>query len=197
MDNASNLIEINTQHPRKTIIMDSVENLENYLNLYKIDIVFINWVLHHLVSNTYKKTRNNIINTLSIIKSNEHIKYLAIFENMYNGIVFDSLPSRLVYQITSLKSIKTLTRKMGANTAGIGVSFLSKKMWITLLSDIFGEDNISVTDFHFWDIPFIKKIFLHIKNIHFSLFWINKYPPPPPKGESKSPLGDLGVNNIL
>jgi len=173
LDNASNLIEINTQHPRKTIILDSVENLEKYLNTYEIDIVFINWVLHHLVSNTYKKTRSNIVNTLSIIKKNKQIKYLAIFENMYNGILFDSLPSRLIYQITSLKSVKLLTRKMGANTAGVGVSFLSKKMWIKLFGTIFGENNnISVIDFHFWQVPFIRKLFLHIKNIHMSLFWI-------------------------
>ena len=43
LDNATNLIEINTQHPRKTIIMDSVENLESYLKTYTVDIVFINW----------------------------------------------------------------------------------------------------------------------------------------------------------
>jgi len=172
LDNAPNLIEINTQHPRKTIIMDSVENLENYLDTYKIDIVFINWVLHHLVSNTYKKTRSNIINTLSIIKRDKQIKYLAVFENMYNGIIIDSLPSRMIYQITSLKSIKQLARKMGANTAGIGVSFLSKKMWIELFGSIFGKENIEITDFHFWKVPLIRKIFLHIKNIHMSLLWI-------------------------
>ena len=172
LDNASNLIEINTQHPRKTIILDSVENLENYLNTYDIDIVFINWVLHHLVSDSYQKTRSNIVNTLTIIKRNKHVKYLSIFENMYNGILFDSLPSRLIYQITSLKSIKLLARKMGANTAGIGVSFLSKKMWIKLFSSIFGEANINAKDFHYWKVPFIRKIFLHIKNINMSLFWI-------------------------
>ena len=172
LDNAPNLIEINTQHSRKTIIMDSVENLENYLSNYKIDIVFINWVLHHLVSNSYKKTRSNIVNTLSIIKRDKQIKYLAVFENMYNGIVFDSLPSRLIYQITSLQSIKLLARKMGANTAGIGVSFLSKKMWMELFGNIFGKTNIDVKDFHFWKVPVIRKIFLHIKNIHMSLFWI-------------------------
>ena len=172
LDNASNLIEINTKHPRKTIIQDSVENLENYLTVYDIDIVFINWVLHHLVSDTYKKTRNNMINTLAIIKQNEHVKYLAIFENMYNGILIDSLPSKLIYHITSLKSVKLLTRKMGANTAGVGVSFLSKKMWIKLFSAIFDKNNINVIDFHFWEVPIIRKVFLHIKNIHMSLFWI-------------------------
>jgi len=176
LDNASNLIEINTQHPRKTIILDSVENLEKYLNIYSIDIVFINWVLHHLVSNTYTNTRINIANILLIIKRNERIKYLAIFENMYNGSVFDSLPSKLIYQITSLKSIKLLARKMGANTAGIGVCFLSKKMWIKLFCNIFGDANINVIDFHFWEVPVIRKIFLHIKNIYMSLFWIkNNY----------------------
>jgi len=172
LDNASNLIEINTKHPRKTIIMDSVENLETYLNEYAMDVVFINWVLHHLVSSTYKKTRSNMVNTLSIIQRDKHIRYLAVFENMYNGILFDSLPSKLIYRITSLQSIQRWTKKMGANTAGVGVSFLSKKMWMKLFSSIFGEANISVVDFHFWKFPLVRKIFLHIKNIHMSLFWI-------------------------
>lgn len=172
LDNASNLIEINTLHPRKTIIMDSVENLENYLNNYEIDIVFINWVLHHLVSNTYKKTRSNIVNTLTIIKRNKNVKYVAIFENMYNGILFDTLPSKLIYQLTSLQSIKLLARKMGANTAGTGVSFLSKRTWTKLLSAIFGSSNLHVTDFGLWGVPFIRKVFLHIKSIYVSLFWI-------------------------
>jgi hypothetical protein len=172
LDNAPNLIEVNTLHPRKTIIMDSVENLEKYLNEYTVDIVFINWVLHHLVSNTYKKTRNNIVNTLSIIKRNEHVKYVAVFENMYNGIFIDSLPSKIIYQITSLQSIKRLTRKMGANTAGTGVSFLSKQIWTKSLSAIYGNINIHIIDFEIWKIPVWYKIFLHIKNIYVSLFWI-------------------------
>ena len=172
LDNASNLIEINTQHSRKTIILDSVENLEKYLNAHEIDVVFINWVLHHLVSETYSKTRSNILNTLNIIKRNKKVKYVSIFENLYNGILIDSLPSRLIFQITSLKSIKLLAKKMGANTAGIGVSFLSKKMWINLFDSIFGKENTGIVDFHFWEVPLIRKIFLHIKNIHMSLFWI-------------------------
>ena len=172
LDNASNLIEINTQRPRKTIIPDSVENLENYLNEYDIDIVFINWVLHHLVSDTYKKTRTNVENTLSIIKRNKHIRYLAVFENNYNGILFDSLPSRLIFQITSMKSIKSVARKMGANTAGVGVSFLSKKMWMKLFGSVFSEANIRIVDFHCWEVPLIRKVFLHIKNIYMSLYWI-------------------------
>ena len=172
LDNASNLIEINKKNPRKTIIMDSVENIEKYLNTYSFDIVFINWVLHHLVSNTYKDTRSNIINTLTVIKLSGKVRYLSIFENMYNGIFFDTLPSKLIYQMTSLQSIKFLTKKMGANTAGIGVSFLSRKMWVYIFNSIFGNSNLNIIDFNFWSVPVIRKIFLHIKSIHISLFWI-------------------------
>jgi phospholipid N-methyltransferase len=172
LDNAPNLIEINTQQARKTIIMDSAENIEHYLNTYEVDIIFINWVLHHLVSNTYQKTRNNVLNILGTIKRNERVKYVAIFENMYNGILFDSLPSKIIYHITSLQSVKRLTKKMGANTAGIGVSFLSKKTWLKIFNAIFGSSNVSVVDFHLWEIPVVRKVFLHIKNTHMSLCWI-------------------------
>jgi len=172
LDNASNLIEINSKQPRKTIIMDSVENLEKYLKTYDVDIIFINWVLHHLVSNTYQKTKNNVVNVLKIIKQDKQVKYVAIFENMYNGALFDTLPGKLIYHLTSFKSIKILTRKMGANTAGTGVSFLSRKTWIKLFSSVFGDANFSIFDFGLWPVPVVRKIFLHIKSIHVSLFWI-------------------------
>ena len=172
LDNATNLIEINKENLRKKIILDSVENLEKYLNANNVDIIFINWVLHHLVSDSYKKTRHNITNILRIIKQNQNVKYVAIFENMYNGIIFDNLPSWLIFQLTSLKSIKKITKKMGANTAGVGVSFLSKKTWVKLFNQIFGNNRFEVVDFELWTTPISRKLFLHMKNAYMSLFWI-------------------------
>ncbi|MDR1719614.1 MAG: class I SAM-dependent methyltransferase [Dysgonamonadaceae bacterium] len=173
LDNAKNLIEINKENPRKKIILDSVENLETYLSVNHVDIVFINWVLHHLVSNTYRQTRQNIENTLKVIRSHRDVHYLAIFENMYNGIWFDNLPSRLIFQLTSFKPAKMLMKRMGANTAGVGVSFLSMKKWMSIFDALFGRGSYQRVDFGLWNVPLIRKLFLHIKTIHMSLFWIN------------------------
>ncbi len=57
LDNATNLIKINKPHPRKTIVTDSAANLEKYLRAETVDLVFINWVLHHLVSASWRRTR--------------------------------------------------------------------------------------------------------------------------------------------
>lgn len=69
---------------------------------------------------------------------------VSIFENMYDGVVVDQLPSYLIYHLTSLKSISPLTRFLGANTGGTGVCFLSKTQldgifqragWVFFLTD--------------------------------------------------------------
>ena len=173
LDNATNLIEINKHNPRKKIILDSAENLEIYLKENHVDLIFINWVLHHLVSDSYSKTRHNVLNILKTVKNNPNVKYFAVFENMYNGILFDNLPSKIIFYLTSLKSIKAIVRRMGANTAGVGVAFLSKKTWTNIFTNVFGKNSFEVVDFESWKIPFLRQLFLHIKTTNMSLFWIS------------------------
>ncbi len=48
---------------------------------------------------------------------------------MYDGAVFDALPSHLIYELTASKALAGITWRMGANTAGVGVCFRSKRGW--------------------------------------------------------------------
>ena len=49
---------------------------------------------------------------------------------MYQGWVVENVPGRLIYHLTSAKLTASLARRMGANTAGVGVCFLSKHQWL-------------------------------------------------------------------
>ena len=100
LDNSDYLLSKNEPNSRKTIICDSIANASLYVK--DINIVFMNWVLHHLVSDSYKESYSNINQVLTIAKSmlkNDGNSFISIFECMYNGIVFDSLPSYLIYYL--------------------------------------------------------------------------------------------------
>ncbi len=170
LDNSELLLSKNEPNERKTIICESVKNLSQ-LDI-KYDLVCLNWLLHHLVSDSYWESRKNISQTLNdaaILLSSQG--RISIFENMYDGIIFDQLPSYLIFHLTSAKAIKTLIKKMGANTASIGVCFLSKNQWYATLKNTSLEIQ-QYSDDEPWSIPMIRKIFLHLGYIRVGHFWL-------------------------
>jgi len=170
LDNSELLLSKNQPNKRKTIICESVKNL-GQLDM-KYDLVCINWLLHHLVSDSYRETRKNISQTLNdaalLLTSQGRI---SIFENMYDGIIVDQLPSYLIFHLTSAKAIKTLIKKMGANTASIGVCFLSKNQWYSTLKNT-SLEILQYTDDDPWSVPMIRKFFLHLGHIRAGHFWL-------------------------
>lgn len=172
LDNSELLIKKQKFNFRKELICDSVENLSS-LN-QKYDIIFFNWLLHHLVADSYTESKNNILLALNsaIPLLCEHGR-ISIYENMYDGLILDSLPSSLVYNLTSNRAIAAVTRKMGANTAGVGVCFLSKNQWISTLNKT-DLELIKYSDDDKWSIPLTWNVFLHIKSIHCGHFWLMK-----------------------
>jgi Methyltransferase domain len=170
LDNAQLLLDRNKTNSRKTIICDSVENLNGIDNKY--DLIFFNWLLHHLIGNSYSETRKNMSNALqAVIPLLTPIGRVSIFENMYDGLVIDGLPGRLIFTLTSSKAIAGFTKKMGANTAGIGVCFLSQKQWIKTISKT-GLKSLEYTDDEKWSVPWKFRVFLHLGNIRFGHFWL-------------------------
>lgn len=171
IDNSKLLLEKNTFNERKTLIYTSVESLEEVFVKKKFDIIFINWVLHHLVNKSYIKTHQNIGNTLVSAKRLLSSKgYLSIFENIYNGIFFANLPSYLIFQLTSSQLISPIIKYLGANTAGCGVCFLSKNQWEYLINKA-GFQVLNYTDSQEKDISSIQKLILHIGNAREGHFW--------------------------
>ncbi|MFH1214203.1 MAG: class I SAM-dependent methyltransferase [Candidatus Neomarinimicrobiota bacterium] len=171
LDNSALLINKNKPHDRKRVIVNSVENIGTGNN-EKYDLIFLNWLLHHLVDNTYRLTRQNIDGILLTIRSLLADRgRVSIFENMYNGLIFDRAPGWLVYQLTSQKLIAPIVAKAGANTAGVGVCFLSEKQWHSCIQG----NGFEILDYYrddVWEIPWTWNLFLHISKIYCGHFWL-------------------------
>ena len=174
LDSSEVLISRNLEDARKTLIIDSVENIESIDTRY--DIIFLHWLLHHVVSDSYKETRRNQIWTLKVAKShlNRNGK-ISVFENLYDGSLSDKLPGWLIYQLTSCRALSGITSRLGANTAGVGVCFLSKKEWFSAIHDA-GLDvlNYAEPDNWAWSLPQIQRICLHIQRRYVGHFWLGE-----------------------
>ena len=170
IDNSELLLNRNAPNSRKSIICDSVEKLDQLVDK-KYDIVFFNLILHHLVGSDYSSTRAFQRKALSqatkVLKENGKI---SIFENIYDGSIFDSLPSHMIFNLTSSKILKSLVSKLGANTAGVGVCFLSKANWLKEFNNV-GLEAQAYSDHREFNINKIKKIILHLGYIRGGQFW--------------------------
>ncbi len=173
LDNSEVLLAKNLSHERKTVICDSVENLGR-INA-KFDVICVHWLLHHLVSDSYVLTRQNQLATLTMLTNLMTPRgRVSVFENMYNGWLIDGLPGWLIYHLTSAKAIAAITRRMGANTSGVGACFLSKKQWLTTIHDSrMHLRNYMEPDKWVWPLKPEWRLFLHLGQIRVGHFWLN------------------------
>jgi ubiquinone/menaquinone biosynthesis C-methylase UbiE len=122
---------------------ESVNNLNRlYTNEY-FDLIFVNRAFHHFVATTWDETIRNItdiMRQISILIKKDG--YLCIADHFYNGLFFDVSASKMIYKLTSCKIplIVKIFRSIDANSAGVGVCFLSKIMWYK----IFEKNNLDV-----------------------------------------------------
>ena len=171
LDNSEYLLSLNKESDRKTIVCESVENLGGALAGRKYDIVFLNWLLHHLVSGSYNKTRSNMVECLTqatgLLSPRGRV---SVFENLYDGLLFDAFPGYFIYRLTASRMLAPLTKRLGANTAGVGVCFLSRREWEKTV----GSSGLAVasfdTDFK-KNLPLHRKLMLHLKDLEVGLFW--------------------------
>jgi aspartate/methionine/tyrosine aminotransferase len=92
--------------------------------------------------------------------------YLCIVDLFYNGYLYDKAPSKIIYTLTSCKNpiIKSFSKKMGAESAGVGVCFLSKSMWLNL----FNKSNLNllkISEKENYQLKWYKKYPLFIKSL--------------------------------
>lgn len=147
-----------------------MQKLNEWLEDETFDFISVNWLLHHLAQDSYRKTRRLQSETMSLIhKRIKPTGCISVYEDIIEGIVSDTLTSWFVYQITSAKLIAPIVRYYGGAPASIGVCFQSKKM----LHDVFREAGyevlhyISYKDF---DLNPVKKLFLLIRSMRQALF---------------------------
>ena len=118
-----------------TFIEESAEKLGEIFKKETFDIVFAKFVFHHFVKDSWTKSikcMEEIITQIKyIMKKNS---YLCIIDQFYNGLLGDASASKMIYSFTTCKIqfLKAIFKKMGAQSAGVGVCFLSKKMWYRL-----------------------------------------------------------------
>ena len=187
LDSSELLLSRNQPNQRKALLLDSVENLDQLNARY--DIIIVNWVLHHVVGDSYAVTRRNQLWALRALAGllTERGR-ISVFENVYDGLWLDNLPGWLIYQLSANEAIRGITRRLGANTAGVGVCFLSKKQWLYTMSDA-GLEVLRYTepDSWSWSVPPSWKICLHIRRRYVSHFWLR------PRRNTSVTLGHLAA----
>jgi hypothetical protein len=128
------LLNKNTPHPNKRLINNTYQMLNDRSSFNAIQF---NWVLHHFVCDTYRKSCAAQESALE--KARELLTpggQIFIFENFYEGTGFVELPCKIIYQITSSRALQNIAARMGANTAGVGVCFHSESHWTKLLEKL-------------------------------------------------------------
>lgn len=182
LDNSAVLIARNQPNERKTVILDSVESVERIDARY--DMIFLHWLLHHLVSDSYAHTRKNQLGTLNAAKARLAAGgRISVFENFYDGLLIDNLPGLLIYLLTSCRALAGVTRRLGANTAGVGVCFLSKQEWLSSFRDAGLEVlGFAEPDQWVWRLPPVRRILLHVRRRYQGHFWLcaRELPPQTP-----------------
>ncbi len=117
-------------------ICDSVENLKILFEENSFDLIFANRVFHHFVQSSWRKSLNSMdeyMHTIRTLLKNDGL--FCVMDHFYNGAIIDSSSSFLIYTLTSIKNpyIAKIVKNLGAESAGVGTCFLSKRMWITKL----------------------------------------------------------------
>jgi len=136
LDPAQVLLDRNSPNPRKTLVNSTVEEIGDKLGEEKFDLITVNWVLHHLVLGSYKETREHQLANLRRLGTYvSQDGKISVFENVLEGMMLPDLPARAVFGITSSRLLSPITKRLGANTAGTGVCYLSRRQWLALMSE--------------------------------------------------------------
>ena len=174
LDNSEYLLSKNKKnHRKKKIVCDSIFNA--HLHIKDADIIFLNWVLHHLVSDTYNDSYNNIMSALDMTRMLAKERgFVSVFELMYDGLLFDNLPSHIIYTLSQSKILSLVFRKIktSAAVAGIGVLFLSRTEW----GKIIAKTNLTLdryADDEQIKFPLYQKVVLHLGNVRYGHFWLS------------------------
>jgi SAM-dependent methyltransferase len=160
-------------NPRKTVIEVNVEEIKTLFPEQKFDIIFMNWVLHHFVKGGYRTTMRTQVDILTqakdLLSKNGRI---IVLENLPDGLFGETVCSFIINRVTSSKIFAPIVKKMGGNTAGVGICFLGERQWSKqfLLAGLRIE---KITKFAKWSLNPIKKIALTIKSIRARIFVVS------------------------
>jgi SAM-dependent methyltransferase len=172
LDNSEILLARNTASVRKTLVYGSADSLDGIKGPF--DLVSVHWLLHHLVGESYRQTRQHQLEALQAVRRLLTPRgRVSIFENMYQGWLFEDLPGRLIYQVTAARWLAGLTRRMGANTGGVGVCFLSRRQWLASFRDSgFEVVAYAEPDDWEWSLRLEWRLLLHLGDVRVGHVWL-------------------------
>jgi SAM-dependent methyltransferase len=153
VDSAQFMLDQNKPHPRKQLILGNLEDLPHYVKIENrggvrclYDLICFSDVLHHCICPSYQETRQLqttiLKNAKTLLSPNGHI---IVSERIVNSWLTDEYSVKLIYHLTRNKPLAKIIRFFGANTAGIGVCFISEKLFHKLCKD---AGLVSVEDIH-------------------------------------------------
>lgn len=172
LDNGEVLLRQNRPHPRKTTVLESATRLVERLGRGRYDLVSMNWLLHHLVTETYAGTRalqSRVLREAAGLLSPGG--RVLVMENLYEGTVFRTFPGRLVYELTSSRVLAPVTRRLGANTAGCGLCCLHHTQW----QRTFKRCGLGISDVLIsrpWKLSLLRRTVLLLGTIRSVLYWL-------------------------
>lgn len=130
------LLSRNRPHRRKTVLCVDASRLTQTFQSASLDVIFVHRLLHHLVGDSYAESigiiRNVLCQCAAILKPTGR---LSIIENIWNGRFVDKLAGQLLYLATSSRTLAPAARRLGANTAGTGICYVSDRFLIRMLQD--------------------------------------------------------------
>jgi ubiquinone/menaquinone biosynthesis C-methylase UbiE len=172
LDPGEVLLRENKPNLRKETLLARAEDLDELFVTRKFDLILFNWILHHLVLDSYEKTV--ALQRTVIAKASQLLNRggaISVLENLYEGTIVDGVPSRLIFELTSSKTLEPVVRRLGANTAGCGVCFRSRKSWQE------DAENAGLAVKTFMElspkpIGFLKELLLHVGFVGHGFFWL-------------------------
>jgi ubiquinone/menaquinone biosynthesis C-methylase UbiE len=172
LDSGEVLLRENKPNLRKETLLARAEDLDELFATRKFDLILFNWILHHLVLDSYEKTVE--LQRAVIAKATRLLNRggaISVLENLYEGAIVDGVPSRLIFELTSSKMLEPLVRRLGANTARCGVCFRSRKAW----QEDAERAGLAVKTFIELTpkpIGLIKELLLHVGFVGHGFFWL-------------------------
>lgn len=176
VDSAQFMLDQNIPHPRKRLVLENLENLFMLgRNGERFDLICFIDVLHHCVTKTYRNTRAM---QMTILKNAAQLLspqgQILISERIMESWVCDGFSSRFIYHLTKNKLMAPLIRRAGANTAGVGVCFMSKRQLADLANDaglqLISEDVLGQPRNHFNAKALLQRCFVGLQSISNVIF---------------------------
>jgi SAM-dependent methyltransferase len=132
LDNSDYMLSRNKTHARKRLTRGSALEVHKVVSPGSCDLITVNVLLHHLVGSTYSAATAATIAALNnasrVLTANGRI---VVYEQVYDGLVPWLEPGVMIFKLTSLRAplLTPMLRRLGANTAGVGVAFRSARAW--------------------------------------------------------------------